>query len=135
MEIIYWKIFQSYSFETKKLQAFKTKRFVEEQLGRCMNELSETEHEVKRFEEGQKIPSVSANTSRIIADAAELDKQVKDIENAMATISMEQAKLRRSDAAGPFENDGKKPGIQAADSASRAGKNIVEGERLVDLSG
>jgi capsular exopolysaccharide synthesis family protein len=114
--------YKEYSFETKKLQAFKTKRFIEEQLSRCMNELSGTEHEVKRFEEGQKIPSVSANTSRIISDAAELDKKVKELDNAMAIISMEQAKLRRSGATEPVANDGNKPVAQAVDSASPTGR-------------
>jgi capsular exopolysaccharide synthesis family protein len=114
--------YKEYSFDTKKLQAFKTKHFIEEQLSRCMNELSETEHEVKRFEEGQKIPSVSANTSRIISDAAELDKQVKALDNTMAIISMEQAKLRRSGTTESVANDRKKPVARAVDSASLTGR-------------
>jgi capsular exopolysaccharide synthesis family protein len=110
--------YKEYSLETKKLQAFKTKRFVEEQLSRCMGELAEIEHEVKRFEEGQKIPSVSANTSRIIADAADLDKQIKELDDAIETVTMEQAKLRRPDAGEAAPGGGK----TAMDSLARPGK-------------
>ncbi|MBN1127978.1 MAG: polysaccharide biosynthesis tyrosine autokinase [Chitinispirillaceae bacterium] len=90
--------YKEYSLETKKLQASKTKRFIEDQLARCMGELAETENQIKRFEESQKIPSVSANTSRIIADAADLDKRIKELDDAMMIITMEQAKLKRSGA-------------------------------------
>ncbi|MBN2038036.1 MAG: polysaccharide biosynthesis tyrosine autokinase [Chitinispirillaceae bacterium] len=111
--------YKEYSLDTKKLQASKTKQFVEEQLGRCMSELSTTEHEVKRFEESQKIPSIDANTSRIITQAAELDKKLKELEDAVATIAMEQAKLVRS-VSGKAEpvSDGKK-GVVKSDSTIR----------------
>jgi capsular exopolysaccharide synthesis family protein len=113
--------YKEYSLETKKLQASKTKRFVEEQLARCMSELAETEHEMKQFEESQKIPSVSANTSRIIGSATELDKQIKELDNAMAIIAMEQEKLRRTGASesavksegDPAETPEKSPGKSA----------------------
>ena len=56
------------SLSEKKMHATKTKAFIEQQLEQCRVQLTESEHEVKSFEESQKLPSLDVNTRNVIPE-------------------------------------------------------------------
>ncbi|MBN1981406.1 MAG: AAA family ATPase [Chitinivibrionales bacterium] len=86
--------YKEFSIHVKKLHAQQTKNFIKEQLDKCQNDLSKIEHEIKRFEEEQKIPLIEVNEQRIIDEQARLEEQIAAIDNAISLIRYEEENLR-----------------------------------------
>jgi polysaccharide biosynthesis transport protein len=85
--------YKEFSLKQKREYASKTKDFVNQQLEICKGELGDAEHDIESFEEGQKIPSVDANSERIITQSTKLEQDLLDIDNAVNIIKMQQMKV------------------------------------------
>jgi capsular exopolysaccharide synthesis family protein len=103
--------FKECSFERKKTQVLKTKKFIQSQLDRIQGELSDVETDLVDFEERRHLPSISANTNKIISHSDELKDHIDEIDNSIKTIAQQQRQLL----------SGAK--IVAPDSAQADGKN------------
>jgi succinoglycan biosynthesis transport protein ExoP len=85
--------YKDYTMDEKKGHVLKTKQFVEDQLERIRTELAEVEGQVRYFEESQRIPSIDANSNRIISESTDLENEIKAVEELAATIQDERKSL------------------------------------------
>ena len=85
--------YKEFSLRSKKLYAFKTREFIQEQLKRNREDLQAAELDLRAFEEEQDIPSVSASVSKTIADAEKIKNQIEAINQSLAVIELQKKKL------------------------------------------
>jgi polysaccharide biosynthesis transport protein len=85
--------YKEFSLQQKRLFASKTKAFVTKQLDLCRSELTEVEQAIADFESGQKIPSVDASAAQVIKESEDLDVSIKGVENSIAVIKSQEARL------------------------------------------
>jgi succinoglycan biosynthesis transport protein ExoP len=86
--------YKEFSLKQKKAYASKTKDFVRQQLEVCKGELADAEHDIESFEEGQKIPSIDANSNRIIMQSTKLEEELQTLDNAQNVIRLQQMKVK-----------------------------------------
>ena len=85
--------FKEFSYERKKIQVLKTKKFVTSQLDRIQQELFDVESEMIAFEEKQRLPSMGASTTRIISQSDRLDDELETIANQLEVIERQRKQL------------------------------------------
>ncbi len=87
--------YKEFSLQQKRMYASKTKSFVQQQLELCKGELADAEHAVESFEEQEKIPSIDANASKVIADEQKVEDKLQALDNSATIIKLQETKLRR----------------------------------------
>jgi succinoglycan biosynthesis transport protein ExoP len=88
--------YKEFSLIQKKQFASKTIGFVKQQLDLCKTDLSAAEANVQSFQGQQEIPSIDANSSRVISEASKLDEKLKVFDNSIAIIKIQQTKLKKA---------------------------------------
>jgi Mrp family chromosome partitioning ATPase/uncharacterized protein involved in exopolysaccharide biosynthesis len=104
--------YKEFSLKQKRAYASKTKDFVNQQLEICKGELSDAEHDIESFEEGQKIPSIDANASRVIAQSNKIEEDMLSLDNADNIIRLQQMKVKHPLDQKPSERRSKKDTLQ-----------------------
>jgi polysaccharide biosynthesis transport protein len=105
--------YKEFSLKQKKAYASKTKEFVNQQLEVCKGELADAEHDIESFEEGQKIPSIDANSSRIIAQSTKIEEEITSLDNAVNVIKLQQMKVKHPLSQKPLERGAKNDSVQS----------------------
>jgi Mrp family chromosome partitioning ATPase/uncharacterized protein involved in exopolysaccharide biosynthesis len=104
--------YKEFSLKQKRAYASKTKDFVNQQLEICKGELSDAEHDIESFEEGQKIPSIDANASRVIAQSNKIEEDMLSLDNADNIIRLQQMKVKHPLDQKPSERRSQKDTLQ-----------------------
>jgi len=78
----------------KKLQATKTKLFVEDQLGQCRGDLAQAEGALRAFEEQQEIPSISEDTRFTINKSIKIQEDMKKLNKTLTKVKEQESELR-----------------------------------------
>jgi capsular exopolysaccharide synthesis family protein len=87
--------YKDFSLNNNKLNALQTKDFVQQQLDKCKDDLASAENDLETFQKSQSIPSVGQQSARTIDQAGKITEKMSAIDNAIAVIRLQQAKLER----------------------------------------
>jgi tyrosine-protein kinase Etk/Wzc len=77
------------------MHALQTKDFVQQQLDKCRDELSDAENRLQEFQEGQPLISVDQQVNRTIDEVLKGTEKIQNVDNAVAVITLQRAKLER----------------------------------------